>query len=195
MEAEYDLPTIGAKYLLQYEFTGSPSVQVTARYEPGKLNSPTMPRFGMEMAISDQFPNVTWYGRGPHETYWDRKTGGEVALYEDSVDSWNFPYVRSQDVGNRTDVRWMTLTDDDGHGVRITGAQPLSISAWPFSQGDLVSAKHPHEITQRDFTKVHIDWKVHGVGGDTSWGAKTHKQYTLPSDKPYQYQFTLTPVQ
>ena len=194
VSANYELPDVGATYRLRYDFSGEPSVRVTANYQPGSEQKPTMPRFGMQMAISAELTNVTWYGRGPHETYWDRKTGGEIAIHQDLVASWNHPYIRPQDVGNRADVRWMTLTTADGHGVKVTSTQPLSMSAWPFSLKDLAAAKHPHEIKQRDFSTVFIDWKLHGVGGDNSWGARTHSEYTLPSNKPYQLQFTLTPV-
>lgn len=195
VEAKYDLPEIGAIYMLQYEFTGKPSLQVTARYEPGQKKVSSLPRFGMQMAIGEQFGNVTWYGRGPHETYWDRKTGGEIALYKDDIQSWNFDYIRSQDVGNRTDVRWVEFTTDEGAGIRVTGRDPLSISAWPFTLSDLAVARHPHEIKQREFNVIHIDQKVHGVGGDNSWGAWTHKEYTLPASESYEYQFKIEPVE
>ena len=194
VKAEFELPAVKGNYKLRYDFGGAPSLRVTASYEPGKDKLPTMPRFGMEMAVAKSFGNVAWYGRGPHETYWDRKTGGEIALYEDSVDNWNFDYIRSQDVGNRTDVRWMTITNDEGAGVKISGSQPLSVSAWPFALEDLEAAKHPHEINQRDFNTVFVDWKLHGVGGDNSWGARTHQQYTLPGGKSYKYQFTIEAV-
>jgi beta-galactosidase len=91
-------------------------------------------------------------------------------------------------------VRWLELTDVDGDGLRIVGDQPLSISTWPFTMADVQQAGHPYELPRRDFNTISIDYKLHGVGGDNSWGAKTHAPYTLPGNKLYSYGFTLIPV-
>lgn len=193
VEADFELPSIEATYHLRYEFMYGGQVRIQARYAPGQKELPTLPRFGMQLSMPAGFDQITWYGRGPQETYWDRKTGGEIGIYHDSVENWNHPYIRSQDVGNRTDVRWMTLLDASGLGLKFAGSQPLSVSVWPFSFADLEKASHAHELPRREFNLVHIDWKLHGVGGDNSWGAWTHLQYTLPSDKVYEYGFTLVP--
>ena len=88
----------------------------------------------------------------------------------------------------------MTLTNQDGIGVRITGSAPLSASAWPFTIADVEAAMHPYELPRRDFNTVFVDFRLHGVGGDNSWGALTHPEYTLPGDKPYRFGFTVEPV-
>ena len=194
INSDFELPVAGAKYKIEYAFHPDGQVRVRAAYKPSKKGLPAMPRFGMQTAISPSFGNIEWFGRGPHETYWDRKTGGEVAVYAAKVNDWNHPYIRPQVVGNRTDVRWMTLTGESGAGLKIVGARPLSVSVWPFSLTDLSNANHPHELPRRHFNTVHIDWKVHGVGGDNSWGARTHAQYTLPADKRYEYEFSLVPI-
>ena len=128
-----------------------------------------MPRFGMKTAMPKTFSHVRWYGRGPQETYWDRKTGGEIAIYESTVDDWVYDYIRPQDTGNRTDVRWATWTNAAGLGLKVTGEVPLSVSAWPYSQTDLEAASHSYELPRRDVNIVFIDDKLHGVGGDNSW--------------------------
>ena len=194
VHATYDLPVTQARYQLLYYFEGGGQLRVHAIYTPGKKKLPVMPRFGMKFAMPKQFKHVAWHGRGPHETYWDRKTGGELAVYHDTVDHWNHSYIRPQDVGNRTDVRWLTLTNKEGVGLKVIGLQPLSISSWPFSQEDLEAAKHPHELPRREFNIIHIDWKLHGVGGDDSWGARTHPQYTIPADSSHEYEYVLIPV-
>jgi beta-galactosidase len=194
IEASYELPSVQGAYHLSYLFEDGGSLRVAAKYEPGPGKAPTMPRFGMQLAVSQEFNQVAWYGRGPHETYWDRKTGGEIALYRDTVDDWNHPYIHPQDVGNRTDVRWLTLTNSLGIGLKVIGSKPLSCSVWPFSLEDLAAAKHPHELPRRDFNVLHIDWKLHGVGGDTSWGEQTHPEYTLSGNRSHQLEFTLLPV-
>jgi len=194
VNSEYKLPVGDADYVVTYSIAGDGRVDVTATYKPGKKDAPLLPRFGMKMAMPKKFGQVRWYGRGPQETYWDRKTGGEIDIYESSVDNLVFPYVRPQDNGNRTDVRWMTLTDEKGLGLRIAGESPLSMSAWPYTIADVENAMHPYELPRRDSNTVFVDLRLHGVGGDNSWGARTHDEYTLPGNKPYRNAFTLVPV-
>jgi len=194
IQAHFTLPVGQASYRLVYSFEALGRIRVNATYTPGADKVPTMPRFGMRLAVPRELDQISWYGRGPHETYWDRKTGGELAVYHNTVDYLNFPYIRPQDVGNRTDVRWVTLSSLSGLGLKVIGTQPLSVSVLPFSQEDLAQAQHPNELPRRNYNIVHIDWKLHGVGGDNSWGAKTHPDYTLSGNRPYEYEFVLTPL-
>jgi len=192
--ARYQLPVGDAEYQIVYRFARDGHVGVEAAYTPGAGKSMLLPRFGITWTMPQSYGRVAWYGRGPHETYWDRQTGGEIAIYESTVDEMVFPYVRSQDTGNRCDVRWMTLTNEKGRGVRIVGDMPLSASAWPFTIADVEAAAHPYELPRRDFNTVFVDFRLHGVGGDNSWGALTHPQYTLPGDKPYRFGFRIEPL-
>jgi beta-galactosidase len=192
--ADFRLPVADADYQVTYQIADSGTVSVKAAYQPNQPQAPLMPRFGMKTAMPQAFSQVRWYGRGPQETYWDRKTGGEIAIYASTVDAWVYAYIRPQDTGNRTDVRWATLTNAAGLGLKVTGGLPLSVSAWPYTQADLEAASHPYQLPRRDVNTVFIDDKLHGVGGDNSWGARTHSEYTLPGNKPYHYSFTLAPV-
>ncbi|TWU22703.1 glycoside hydrolase family 2 TIM barrel-domain containing protein [Bythopirellula polymerisocia] len=194
IRANFELPSVEATYHVYYAPMHQGILQIRAHYIPGAKEVPLMPRFGMELAMPQEFNKVTWYGRGPQETYWDRKTGGEIAIYHDTVEDWNHPYIRPQDVGNRTDARWLSLLDSSGLGLKIVGTKPLSMSVWPFSLADLEAAKHPHDLPRRDFNVVHIDWKLHGVGGDNSWGARTHSEYTLSGREEHEYEFVLIPI-
>ena len=101
-------------------------------------------------------------------------------------------YSRPQENGNRTDVRWLTLTDNNGTGLLVAGSPLLSVSAWPFSMEDLEQATHTHELPRRNFITLNLDYKQMGVGGDNSWGARTHPEYMLPA-RPYTYRFRLKP--
>jgi beta-galactosidase len=148
----------------------------------------------MQMAMPGRFNTLTWFGRGPHETYWDRKTGAAIGLYSGPVKEHIHTYVRPQENGNKSDVRWMALTDHDGVGLIAVGIPTIDISAWPFTMGDLTKARHIHELPQRDTITVNLDYKQMGVGGDDSWGARTHSEYTLPA-KTYGYSFRLTPYE
>ena len=159
---------------------------------PGGGNIPMLPRFGMQMAVPGRFDKLTWLGRGPHETYWDRKTGAAFGLYSGPVEENVYEYVRPQENGNKSDVRWMALTDKDGVGLIAVGMPTIDISAWPYTMADLEKATHIHKRPRRDTITVNLDYRQMGVGGDDSWGARTHPEYTLPA-KPYKYSFRLTP--
>jgi len=179
-------------YRSTYTIYGSGDVIVESSIEPeGKL--PNLPRFGMQMAMPGEFDQVRWYGRGPHESHWDRKTGAAVGLYSSSVEEQIHVYVRPQENGNKTDVRWLALTNKDGTGLLAVGMPLLSVSAWPFTMWDLERADHIHELPRRDTITVNLDYKQMGVGGDNSWGARTHPEYTLPA-RPYSYRFRLSPI-
>ncbi|MCK4285332.1 MAG: DUF4981 domain-containing protein, partial [Candidatus Lokiarchaeota archaeon] len=152
------------------------------------IPSKRMIRFGMQTSIPKEFNKMTWYGRGPHETMYDRKNGAAIGVYSDSVENLIHPYVRPQENGNRTDVRWVTMTNKDGDGLLISdvGGTNLSISAWPYSMEDLESAKHNHQLPRREFITFNIDYKQCGVG--TFW---FHRKYMLEGNKKYSYSFLL----
>ncbi|UCC29157.1 MAG: DUF4981 domain-containing protein [Phycisphaerales bacterium] len=182
-----------SRLTLTYQVYGNGDVIVTNRIEPN-ASLPNLPRFGMQAHVPKRFDNMRWFGRGPHETYWDRKTGAAVGIYSGTVEENIHDYTRPQENGNKTDVRWLALTDNNGAGLLIVGRRLLSVSAWPFTMVDLEAARHIHELPRRNTITVNIDYKQMGVGGDTSWGRLTHPEYTLPATKSYEYSFRLTPL-
>lgn len=186
------LPAGGCGYRNVYTVYGSGDVVVESSVEASKVKLPNMPRFGMQMAIPGEFNTMSWYGRGPHETYWDRKTGAAVGEYSGKVAELIHNYVRPQENGNRTDVRWVSLTNEDGVGLLAVGMPLLSVSAWPYAMWDLEKARHINEPRHSDKITVNLDYKQMGVGGDNSWGARTHPEYTLPAGA-YSYKFRLRP--
>ena len=179
-------------YKTVYTVYGSGDIIVDSTLTPDGDNLPDLPRFGMQMAVPDLFNRLTWLGRGPHETYWDRKTGAAFGLFTGNVNSFIHNYVRPQENGNKSDVRWMALTDKEGVGLVAIGMPTIDISAWPFTMQDLEKAEHIHELSQSDTITVNLDYKQMGVGGDNSWGARTHPEYTLPA-KSYHYRLRLMP--
>ncbi|MBN1342567.1 MAG: DUF4981 domain-containing protein [Phycisphaerae bacterium] len=186
------LPAAKSSYKNTYTIHGSGDVVVEAGFTPGgKL--PDLPRFGMQMAMPGEFDTMTWYGRGPHESYWDRKTGAAVDVYSGPVAEQYHLYVYPQETGNKTDTRWVAITDKNGLGLLATGLPLIEASAWPFSMRDLEAATHTNELHHRNTVTVNLDYKQMGVGGDNSWGALTHPEYCLPA-KPYSYRFRLTPL-
>jgi beta-galactosidase len=191
--AEADIP-VGTNSTCKTVYTvyGSGEIVVNMSVTPGGSNLPMLPRFGMQMVVPGRFDKLTWLGRGPHETYWDRKTGAAFGVYSGSVAEHVHTYVRPQENGNKSDVRWMALTDRDGVGFLAIGMPTIDVSAWPYTMQDLEKATHIHELTRRDTITVNLDYRQMGVGGDDSWGARTHPEYTLLA-KPYRYSFRLTP--
>ena len=181
-----------SKLTTRHHVLGDGTIQVKNTLVPGD-GLPNIPRIGMQMKILAEYANMEWYGRGPHESYWDRKTGAAVGIYREKITKPDHQYVRPQENGNKTDARWMTLTDRRGFGLQVTGMPLLSVSAWPYSMEDLAAAEHPYEIPERHFITVNIDHKQMGVGGDDSWGARTHPEYTLPA-KEYEYEFVIAPI-
>ena len=186
------LPAGKSELSIKYTIHGNGDIVIENSFKPG-MELPNLPRLGMQMGIPREYNKMTWYGRGPHESYWDRKTGAAVGLYSGTVEEQIHPYIRPQEVGNKTDVRWVTLTNEAGAGLRVTGLPLLSVSAWPFSMSALESAEHTFELGRRGGITLNIDYKQMGVGGDNSWGARPHPEYTLPA-KPYTYAFRISPL-
>lgn len=194
--AAMELPLAASRYTVRYAFSGDGAVKIEVSYTPGAAKLPPIPRFGVDAAVAGRLNRIEWYGRGPQETYWDRKTGGEIAIYRLPLEEFIYEYIRAQDNANRSDVRWFRLTDGRGTGLEVQGLQPLNFAVWPYTMADLEAAAHPHEVGRRDFNTVHIDYQVQGVGGDDSWSprGRPHPQYTLPGGQPYSYGFILRPA-
>jgi beta-galactosidase len=184
-----------------YTIRGDGSVEVEANFDPGKTPLPELPRYGMQARVSGLLRNVAWFGRGPQENYSDRKLGAAVGLYSDKVDNLWFGYVEPQETGNRSDVRWVTLTDDKGFGLKATGLPLINFSAWPFRASELehekwpvnLGHKHSAEVEYSDDITLNLDYGQMGVAGDDSWGAPVHKEFMLPA-VPYKYSYRLEPL-
>jgi beta-galactosidase len=187
----YALPAGQSTLTVKYVVHSSGRVFVTSELEVAGEEVPEIPRIGTTFGVADSLDNMSWYGRGEHESYWDRKTSAAVGLYSGKVTELNHLYVEPQECGNRTDVRWMTLTGNDGLGLLIVGDPVVSASAWPWTQDDLDKALHINELPDRDFVTVNVDYKQMGVGGDNSWGARTHPEYMLQGNQTYRYSFQI----
>jgi beta-galactosidase len=171
-------------------------VLIDNRFIPGKRDLPELLRFGMRMRMPKDFMNVQWYGRGPHENYWDRKTSAFIGLYANTVRDQYVKYASPQENGYKTDVRWVALSKKNGVGLLASGFPTLCFSALPYSTEDLTQesrgSMHPTDLEERDFVEVYLDHRQTGVGGDNSWGARPLDHYTL-FPKEYAYRFRLRP--
>jgi beta-galactosidase len=159
---------------------------------------PEMQRYGTKMEIPGQFSKVTWYGRGPQENYCDRKTAAFVGLYESSVEQQYFPYIRPQENGYRTDTRWIALQNEKGKGLMFIGEPFVCFSALNYATDDLDQGikknyRHTNDLIKRDFVSLNLDYGQTGVGGDDSWGARPHEQYTLNYGE-YYYKYIIRPL-
>jgi len=186
-----------ASYSTLYTILSNGAVIIDNQFEPGDEGLPRLPRFGMQMTLPKAFSNLQWYGRGPHESYWDRKSGAPVGLYAGTVAEQFHPYVRPQETGNKTDVRWMALSNDQGTGLLIIGMPLLSMSALHFTIDDLdpgaqKAQRHAGDLEERDLVNLNIDYKQMGVGGINSWGPTALPRYSLYYQE-YQHSFTLRP--
>lgn len=153
-----------------------------------------MYRIGMTMSMPCDYDNLTWFGRGPQENYVDRNTGARISIYSGKIEELIHNYMRPQENGNRTDVRWVSIANNDGNGIFIggEGGTLLNISAWPYSQEDLEKAKHLYELPKRDFNTFNIDYMQCGVGGDLPGVANLHDEFKIHKNKTYEYNYVIS---
>ena len=190
-----DAPSL---FTTTYTFMADGSLKVEVDWERKGEFVPELPRLGMRMIFGEEYKNFTYYGRGPWENYSDRKESSFVGLYEQSTDEQLFPYVRPQESGNKSDVRWLELTNGESVGIRVEGLQPLSVSAMPYRSEDLdpgLTKKQMHysDIEPRREVVLHVDLAQRGLGGDQSWGAEPHDPYRLTADN-YSYGYIIRPI-
>ncbi|MGC8545686.1 MAG: glycoside hydrolase family 2 TIM barrel-domain containing protein [Athalassotoga sp.] len=178
---------------ISYSIDGHCGISVFFELIPAD-DLPEIPVVGMEMVLPKTFDNLAWYGRGPHENYWDRKKSARIDLYKSKVKDQFVNYIKPSEMGNKTDVRWLTLTDDEQLGLIFAGDPVFEFSALHHSVEDLESAKHPYELPARKEIFLHINYAQMGVGGDNSWGAKTHPDFTLYANRTYTYAFKFKPI-
>jgi len=186
------LPDVDAQYDLTYDIFADGRIVVAGRFTPGQKKLPELPRFGMQMAVPAGFETLTWYGRGPYETYCDRNDASINVFTGKVAEQFFADYTEPGESGNKVDVRWVTLTNRNGVGLLAAGLPLLSVNALHHATADLEGPKHPYEIPYRDFVTLNLDLMQMGVGGDNSWGATPHEQYRL-MPKPYNYRFCLRP--
>jgi beta-galactosidase len=161
----------------------------------------------MYMTLPKDFVNVSWYGKGPTESYWDRKTGVKLGIYNSTTDKEFEFYLRPQETGNKTDVRWVRISSKS-ISLKASSNILLNSSVWPFDMTEIdfngsdesksasglvpVTKKHGADIKLGNTIQWNIDFLQMGVGGDTSWGRLVHDKYTI-KPKSYHYSFNINP--
>ena len=182
----------GGGQVVRHERTIRPTTggfAVDERVEiPAELTD--LARVGVAFETVAGFEDATWYGRGPHESYPDRKRGARIGRWESSVNDLATPYIRPQENGGRADVRWLELADGDGRRLRLAFDRPLQVSATHHRAADLASATHDHELARSDTTVVHLDVAHRGLG-TASCGPDTLPAY-LVGPGTYEWSWSLT---
>lgn len=177
----------------RYTINGDGKITVENWFEV-PANIPPLARVGLRTALPANYNKVEWYGRGPHESYDDRKESAIVGIHKGSVKEQHFNHVMPQENGNKTDVRWVKAISDN-NAVCFRGMPLINFNIQDYSAEALNNSK-PHgknpsdEPERGDKTWLHIDYKQSGMGGDNSWSPRTHKEFLL-NNKEYYYSFTI----
>lgn len=185
----YELPTQPVvDCQVEYAVDGAGHVRVTVECEPpAELGD--MPEFGMMLQTRPEFDDLVWYGEGPHECYVDRRQGARLGVWRGTVGEQLPPYLRPQESGSHTGVRWATVSDGEGRGLRFDCPGGMEFSALPWTPTELEEAAHPHELPARHRTVLRPALMRRGVGGDDSWQARTHPEFCLPAGQRLVFSF------
>ena len=185
------------RYRTRYTVLGTGEVRVRSTLEPLRGDLPEFYRVGMNVTVGGAFDRIEWLGRGPHESYVDRKSSAAVGLYAGFVGEQFHDYSRPQETGNKVGVRWLALTDAAGVGLLVAGDPLVSVTALPFDYAELDfrpgEQRHGADLKPGGRVSLNIDLAQMGLGGDNSWGFWPLEQYRLPLQK-YEYAFRLRPL-
>jgi beta-galactosidase len=182
---------VGVKSRYAYTIYGSGDVELAYTVEL-REDLPPLPRVGVTLVLPAGYESFTWRGRGPHESYADRKLGARVGVYCGTVDEQHVAYVRPQENGNKTDVRWATLADDRGRGLLVVGMPHLEVGVRHYTDRDLAQAAHIHQLPRRDDITLNLDLAQSGLGSE-SCGPGVLPHHRLEA-KEYRCRFRLRPL-
>lgn len=200
--AEYDIRQTESTLKLTYTLTpeGKLIVEQALTVNPEAKNKPQLLRFGMEMQMPKEYSNIEFYGKGPHENYIDRAYSQTIGVWKQTVADQYYTYIRPQESGNKTGVRYWKVLNPQGKGLEFEGTEPLEMKSLNYTDEDLFSGpvkhhtqRHSGDLTPRPFTVVSIAAREMGVGCVNSWGAWPRAEYQMPY-KDYKYTFIITPV-
>ena len=176
---------------LSYEVSGDGRVKTTLSYDPVKELG-DMPEFGVIFKFNADYDRVEWYGLGEAETYSDRKKGAKLGIYANKVADNIARYMVPQECGAKEEVRWAKVTDRKGRGMLFEMDEnngPMMFSALPYTPHEMENAMHRYELPEVHYTVVRVAKDQMGIGGDDSWGARTHEEYLLETDKKMEFSF------
>lgn len=199
VSAEYDIASVSAKLYLTYTINNQGAVKVTQKMVADKSAKVSdMFRFGMQMPMPESFENIVYYGRGPVENYIDRNHSTDIGIYSQTVTEQFYPYIRPQENGTKTDIRWWKLFNEEGKGLMFVAEKPFSASALHYTMeslddGSEKNQRHSNEVVQSNLTNLLIDKVQQGLACVDSWGAIPRPEYRIPYDD-YEFTFIMTPI-
>ena len=193
------MPGVSAKLNLVYVINNAGAVKVTQKLTADKnAKVSNMFRFGLQMPMPRSFETVEYYGRGPVENYIDRNHCADLGIYRQSVAEQFYPYIRPQETGTKTDIRWWKVLDVKGTGLQFVADAPFSASSLHYTiesldEGPVKKQGHSQEVEKADLTNVLIDKAQMGLACIDSWGAMPEPEFRLPYED-YEFTFIMTPV-
>ncbi|MDY3266469.1 MAG: glycoside hydrolase family 2 TIM barrel-domain containing protein [Phocaeicola sp.] len=199
VSTEYDMKNVSAKLYITYTINNKGAVKVNQKMVADKnAKVSDMFRFGMQMVMPKSFENISYYGRGPVENYSDRNHSTDLGIYNQTVTEQFYAYIRPQENGTKTDIRWWKQLNEEGKGLMFVAAAPFSASALHYTIESLDDGwekkqSHSNEVEEADLTNVLIDKAQQGLACEDSWGAIPLPKYRLPYGD-YEFTFIMTPV-
>ncbi len=199
VEARYELTGVGAKLTMSYLINNQGAIELTQAMTAGPAEKvPELYRYGLQLQLPENFENITYYGRGPWENYADRKSAAALGIWKQSVTEQFYPYIRPQENGGKSDVRWWMLGDESGFGLMVRAEKPFYASALHYTiesldEGMAKHHSHSQEVEKAPLTNLLLDSAQMGVGCVDSWGAMPYEQYRLPYGD-YVFHLSLTPT-
>ena len=199
IEATYELPEASAKLFLTYTINNEGAIKVTQKMTTDKnAKAANLFRFGMQMQMPRSFDKVEYYGRGPIENYIDRKSNADLGIYKQSVSEQFYPYIRPQENGTKSDIRWWKTLNAAGHGIQVVAAEAFSASALHYTiesldEGLYKKQGHSQEVEEADLTNFCFDKIQAGLGCEDSWGRIARPEYQVPYGD-YEFTFILMPM-
>ncbi|WP_297328736.1 glycoside hydrolase family 2 TIM barrel-domain containing protein [uncultured Bacteroides sp.] len=199
VEAAYDMPSVSAKLNLTYVINNEGAIKVTQKMTADKdAEVSNLFRFGMQLPMPRDFETVEYYGRGPVENYIDRNHCTDLGIYRQSVSEQFYSYIRPQENGTKTDIRWWKTLNSAGSGIKVVSSNPFSASALHYTiesldEGWSKQQGHSSEVEEADLTNLCIDKIQAGLGCENSWGRIARPEYQVPYGD-YEFTFILTPV-
>ena len=198
----FDMPSVKATLVMTYTLTAEGEVIVRQQLKADKdAKVAPMFRYGMQLQMPKEFDAIKYYGRGPVENYCDRNSSEFIGFYENKVADEYYSYVRPQESGNHTDIRWFRVVNAEGNGLEFYSNAPMEASALNFLTEDLddgvtkdkVIGRHSGDLIERPLTQVHIQQRQMGLGCVNSWGAWPRAEYQIPY-KDYDFTFAIRPI-
>lgn len=200
LKADYKLEQAGALLTLSYDVLADGTIAISQQLSADSSDKerPQLLRYGIDLTMPTGYEQITYYGKGPHENYIDRQSAARIGLYTSTPEEQYHPYVRPQDSGNKTEVRWWRVTNAAGKGLEFCSVQGMDCETLPYSTDDLDDGfdkeqRHSGDLTPDDLTHVTLALRSMGIGCVNSWGAWPRKEYQLPFDS-YNFQLAIKPL-